>query len=109
MKVFVSWSVDQIEGLIASSLMSDNAEELRQMSQDLKHAADNLRAWSMAVGGSPILDLGISGAVEVPADRMTELPAIAEKFAAAADATMSVGVGMTLSESYTAMRFSALK
>jgi len=109
MKVFVSWSVDQIEGLIATSLMSDNVEELRQLSQDLKHAADNLKAWSMAVGGAPILDLGTSGAVEVPADRMTELPAIAEKFAAGADATLSVGVGMTLSESYTAMRFSHLK
>lgn len=109
MKVFVAWSVDQHEGLIAASLMSDNAEELRQMSQDLKHATENLKAWAMAVGGSPILDLGTVGAVEVPADRMTELPGIAEKFSAAVDATLSVGVGMTLSEAYTAMKFAAIK
>lgn len=68
-----------------------------------------MKAWAMAVGGAPILDLGHTGAVQVPTDRMTELPPISKKFEQLCDATLSIGVGMSLSESYTAMRFSMLK
>jgi hypothetical protein len=109
MKIFVAWQVDQLEGLTASALMADNVEELRQISASIRRGTDNVKAWAMAVGGSPILDLGTLGAVEVPADRMTELPAIAQKFEAICEGTMSIGVGMTLSEAYTAMRFSSIK
>src|SRR3954471_18725538 len=109
MKIYVSWSVDQLDGLTAAALMADNVGELRTISQSVSRGAENVKAWAMASGGSPILDLGIIGAVEVPADRMTELPGIAEKFQAICEGTLSIGIGMTLSESYTAMRYSQMK
>lgn len=109
MKIFVAWSVDQLDGLTATALMADNVAELRDISQSIRRGSDNIKQWAMAVGGSPVLDLSTVGAVEVPADRMTELPGIAQKFEAICEGTMSIGVGMTLSEAYTAMRFSALK
>lgn len=109
MKVFVSWTVDHLDGLIAAALMADNIEELRRVSSDMRRATDNVKAWAMAVGGTPILDLGHVGAVDVPADRMTELPSIAQKFEDICEGTLSLGVGMSLSESYTAMRYSMMR
>jgi hypothetical protein len=107
MKVFVAWTVDQLDGLIATALMSDNTEELRRISSDVRRGNENFKAWAMAVGGAPILDLGTTGCVEVPADRMTELPTMTQKFEAICDASLSIGVGMSISEAYTAMRYSA--
>lgn len=109
MNVFVAWTVDHLDGLIATSLMSENIEELRQISHNIKRGSDMFKSWAMASGGSPILDLGHTGCVQVPADRMTELPVISKKFEELCDATLSVGVGISLSESYTAMKFSMHK
>lgn len=108
MKVFVAWTVDHLDGLTASALMADNVEELRRISSEIRRAAENVKAWAMAVGGAPILDLGAVGVVEVPADRMTELPAIAKKFEDICEGTLSVGVGMTISEANSAMKYAAL-
>jgi hypothetical protein len=105
MKIFVAWTVDHLDGLTAAALMADNIEELRHISQDMRRATENVKAWAMAVGGAPVLELGVIGAVEVPADRMTELPAIAKKFEEICDGTLSLGVGMTISEAHTAMRY----
>lgn len=109
MNIFVAWTVDHLDGLTATALMSENIEELRQISHSVKRGADAVKSWAMAVGGSPILDLGHTGSVQVPTDRMTELPAIAKKFEDICEATLSIGVGMSLSEAYTAMKFSMQK
>lgn len=109
MKVFVAWVVDHIDGLVSASLMADNIEELRRVTADVRRATENIKAWAMGVGGSPVLDLGHMGAVEVPADRMTELPEIAEKSKNISEGTLSIGVGMTLAEANVAMRYSKEK
>jgi hypothetical protein len=109
MDVFVSWCVDQIDGLTAAAIMADNVEELRRISADLRRSAENFKAWAMAVGGAPVLDLNTCGSVRVPADRMAELPAVVKKFDGLCEATLSVGVGMCLSESHQAMQYSQVK
>lgn len=109
MNIFVAWTVDHLDGLTATALMSENIEELRQISHSIKRGADTIKSWAMAVGGSPILDLGHTGSVQAPADRMTELPAVAKKFEDICEVTLSLGVGMSLSEAYTAMKFSMHK
>lgn len=106
MKVYVAWSVDHLEGLTAAALMSDNVEELRRISGDIRRASENLKAWAMATGGSPILDLNLLGVVQVPPDKMPELPEIAQRFRDISEGSISVGVGMSLSESYVAMKHS---
>ncbi|WNM70340.1 hypothetical protein [Myxococcus phage Mx1] len=108
MNIFVSWSIDHLEGLIAAALMAEHGAELRRVSGDVRRATENMKAWAIASGGSPVLDLGAVGVLEVPADKMTDLPSQASRFEDIADATASIGVGMTLSESYTAMRFSQI-
>jgi hypothetical protein len=106
MKIFVAWSVDQLEGITAAALMSGHVEELRRISSDIRRAGENIKAWAQAVGGSPILDLSVLGVVAVPTDRMTELPSVAQRYKDAAEAAISVGVGMSIDEAYVAMRHS---
>lgn len=106
MKVYVAWSVDHMEGLTAAALMSDNVEELRRISGDLRRASENIKAWGIAAGGSSVLDLNLLGVMMVPPDQMTELPAIAQRFRDMTDGTISIGVGMSLSEAYVAMKHS---
>lgn len=106
MKVYVAWSVDHMEGLTAAALMSDNVEELRRISGDLRRASENIKAWGIASGGSPVLDLNLIGVMAVPPDKMTELPSIAQRFRDLTEGTISIGVGMSLSEAYVAMKHS---
>lgn len=106
MKVYVAWSVDHLEGLTAAALMSNNVEELRRISGDIRRASENIKAWAMASGGSPVLDLSILGVVMVPPDKMTELPSISQRFRDISEGSISIGVGMALSEAYIAMKHS---
>jgi hypothetical protein len=106
MKVYVAWSVDHMEGLTAAALMSDNVEELRRISGDLRRASENIKAWGIAAGGAPVLDLNVIGVMAVPPDKMTELPSIAQRFRDITEGTISIGVGMSLSEAYVAMKHS---
>ncbi len=107
MNVYVVWQVDQIEGIISSSFLSDNVVELRRASQDLTKAASIVKAWAIGNGGAPILDMTTTGAFEVPADKMTELPEVRRRFELLTDRTLSVGVGMDLPEAYKAMKFAS--
>ncbi len=107
MNVFVVWQIDHIGGLIVSSLLSDNGVELRRTSQDLNKASSVIKAWAIGNGGGAVLELVTLGAVEVPADKMTELPEVRRRFEFATDRKLTVGVGMDLPEAYKAMQFAS--
>ncbi len=107
MNVFVVWKVDHMDGLIVSSLLADNAVELRRTSQDLNKASATLKAWAIGNGGSAILEMTTMGAFQVPAEKMTELPEVRRRFEFLTDRTLSVGVGMDLPEAYKAMEFAS--
>ena len=107
--LFVTYIVDFIQGSIATALASENVPELKRVTQQFRHASDRLKSFAMAVGGEPVLDLGSIGCISVPADRMTELPQIIKSFENETESTLSVGVGMSLSESYTAAKFASIQ
>lgn len=109
MNIYLAWEVDRLKGLTAAALMADNPAELRRITQDLQKAANLLKTWAQASGGSPILDLCAMGLVEISADKMSELPGMRRQFAAVCDGTLSVGVGMEISESYTALQVAKLR
>lgn len=104
MNIFICWEIDHADSLLASALLSGNVSELKMQTQDIQRAGDMINAWAMASGGSPVLDITIKGAVEIPADRMSELPDIRRRFEETCDCDLSIGVGLELHEAYQAMR-----
>jgi hypothetical protein len=104
MHIFVVWEVDHLNNILMGALGNNDRAALARTSQDLQKAATILKSWCLRSGGTPIVDHPAIGVLEMPADRMTQLPDIRRQFEAACTSTLSVGVGMELSEAHVALQ-----
>lgn len=104
MLVYVCYSVDQFFTQYESSLASNDREGLARTNQDLQHACNLLRSWAMSAGGSPVVDHPAMGVLEVPAEKMTQLPDLRRQFEQTCSMTLSIGLGMELHEADVALK-----
>lgn len=103
MQVYVSFDGDHIGRVVGQARLSDDVEQVRRTSQAIDHGNDIWRSFALSAGGS-VVDLGgDEGAIEIPADKLEDLPRIREQYQTAVEASVSVGVGMKLSESAKAL------
>jgi len=109
MLVYVSFDGDGIGKLVGRARLADNVEEVRKVNQRIDRGNEIWKSFALRVGGSIIEIGGDEGALEIPADSLDELPAIAEQYAGAVEATVSVGVGMKLSEASKALLVAKLQ
>lgn len=109
MRVFVCFDGDTIGQMVGRARAADDVEEVRRVNQRIDLGNDIWRAWATNSGGSVIEIGGDEGAVEVPADKLDELPSIREQYQGKVEATVSVGVGMKLSEASKALLAAKLK
>lgn len=103
MLCYVSFDGDGIGQMVGRARLADDVEEVRKVNQRIDRGNEIWKSWALRVGGSIIEVAGDEGALEVPADHLDELPAIAEQYGEAVGATVSVGVGLRLSESAKAL------
>lgn len=106
--IYVCWQTEQLEGMTATALMSDNASELRHLSSDFERAANDLKQWAMANGGSVIMDLTTKGCIAIPPEKASDMTDVQAKFEEVTNNSIAVGMGMTISEAHTALRHSVL-
>jgi hypothetical protein len=104
MHIFLVWEVDHLSNVLAGALASNDRATLASLSHDSQKAANLVKSWCLRSGGTPVMDHPAIGVLEMPADRMTQLPEIRRQFEQLCSATMSVGVGMELSEAYVALQ-----
>ncbi len=103
MLCYVSFDGDGIGQMVGRARLADDVEEVRKVNQRINLGNEIWKSFALRVGGSIIEVAGDEGALEIPADHLDELPAIAEQYAGAVQATVSVGVGTKLSESAKAL------
>ncbi len=104
MNLHICYEVDHLQSLIATAAHSNNQAELQRLSQALERAAGVIKSWSMGSGGKATLSLAALGVLEVPAEKMAQLPEVRRQFESLCSATISIGVGMELNEAYVAMQ-----
>lgn len=106
MKVFISYEAILYDQNLDRTASEDDAGRVRQMSQAIDQANEIWRSWAESAPGSVISIEGSSGRVEVPADKLSELPGIKEQYEGLVDLDLGVGVGVKLSEAELALKLS---
>jgi hypothetical protein len=109
MNVYVSIDGDGIGALVGRARLNDDVETVRKISTSIDLGNRIWSSWALASGGSVVEMGGDEIALEIPADRIGELPALRDQYSDKVGATVSVGVGMKLSDSSKALLAAKLK
>lgn len=109
MNIYISFDGDEIGARIGRARLADDIEEVRRVNQSIDHGNEIWKSFALRVGGSIVEIGGDEGALEIPADYLDELPKIRTQYASAVGASVSVGVGMKLSESAKALLVAKLQ
>lgn len=98
MKVFIAFDGDHIGRMVGRASLADKPEEVARISQSIERGNRIWQSWAESHGGQVINIGGDEGRLIVEAEYLTELPKIRDQYAEAVGSTVSVGVGMKLSE-----------
>ena len=103
MLVYVCFDGDGIGQMVGRARLADDVESIRKISQSIDLGNEIWKSWALRTGGSIIEMGGDEGALEIPADHLDELPAMREQYGEKVNATVSVGVGLKISEAAKAL------
>lgn len=100
---YVSIDGDGIGQKIGRASLRDDVPEVKRLSQAIDAGQRIWISWALSTGGSVVSAGGDEVRLEVPIERLGELPALREDYGRCVGATASVGVGMTLGEADKAL------
>ena len=103
MKSIVSWDGDKIGKIVGQMTLHDDINGIRRINQDIINGNKIWESYAVSTGNNVVEIGGDSGIIEIDFDCLDQLPAIRRKYEQTVHATVSVGVGMKLSESAKAL------
>lgn len=103
MDLFIAWDGDHIGRKVGMLSLADDEEGLRRVSQAIDAGNQIWRSWVELSLGSIISYGGDEGRARVPADKISELERVAAEYASCVKASVSVGVGVKLSQADRAL------
>lgn len=109
MDAIICWDGDHIGRQVGRAVLADNVEEVRRVDQAINAGNDLWRSLALRCGGSIIEIGGDEGRIMMGAEHLSEMPAVARQYAETVGATVSVGVGMKLSDSAKALMVAKLR
>lgn len=109
MNIYISGDADDAGKLVGRARLADDAVTMRKLSHSLESGNDIFKKWAEGHGGNMVEQGGDEFCCEVPADALEELHAIKEQYEELVGATLSIGVGMRISESAKALMYRKLK
>lgn len=110
MDLFVSYDADHFAGLsIGNARLNDDVDQVRRMSQCIDLGNEIWKSFAMRVGGNVVECCGDKGAIEIDASFLSEVPEITEQYSKAVGDSVSVGIGLKLSESSKALMVSQFR
>src|SRR6185436_14143972 len=109
MNVFCAFDGDTIGQMVGRARLNDDVEGVRRINQAIEHGNQIWRSWAEKHGGNVVEIGGDEGVVEVPAAYLDELPDIRRQYSEAVGATVSVGVGVKISEASKALLAAKLR
>jgi hypothetical protein len=107
--VFVAWDGDFIGKLIGQARLHDDPDALRKVASSIDRGNQLFNNWAVNHGGTAISAGGDEGIVSVPATALADLQDIKSKYEDALTVTVSIGVGMRMSQAFTALLASKLR
>lgn len=107
--LFVSWDGDHVGRVISGARMSDDADELRKVSSAIDRGNQLWKDWAINHGGSVVSMGGDEGQAQVSAVALQDLQDIKRQYEESINSTVSIGIGMKLSESFKALLCSKLR
>ena len=103
MFVYISGDADGAGQLVGRARLADDEEALRKLSRSLDDGNELFQKWAESKGGSLVEAGGDEFCCEVDAQHLGDLPALKEQYEQLVQATLSIGVGMKISESSKAL------
>lgn len=109
MDVFVCWDGDKIGRRVGRAVLANDVGEVRRVNQAINAGNGLWEAFAVNHGGSVIEMGGDEGRIVVDASWLAEMPAIAKQYSNVVGATVSVGVGMSMSDAARALVIAKLR
>lgn len=109
MILYLSWDGDGIGKQAGLARLNDDLAEVRRVSNAIDAGNALWVALAERSGTHSIEAGGDEGAIELPVDKLPEVPGIASQYRDAVGATCSVGIGTKLSESSKALLVAKLR
>ena len=109
MKVFVCFDGDHIGREVGRAVMTDDIAAVRRVDQAINAGNELWRSLALRCNGTVIEIGGDEGRIELSAEHLAEVPPVAQQYAGAVGASVSVGIGMKLSESAKALLVAKLR
>lgn len=109
MHLFVSFDGDNIGKQVGRARMSDDVSEVRRVDQAINHGNELWRSLALRAAGTILEVGGDEGSIEIGAEHLPEVAEVTRQYAQAVGATVSVGIGMKLSESAKALMVAKLR
>ncbi len=103
MDIFVSIDGDSIGSQVGRASLADDVAEVRRLSKLITDGNQLWTKWALGVGGQVVSDGGDEVVVQVDASRIGEIPQLRQQYNELVEATVSVGIGMRLSEAQKAL------
>lgn len=103
MRLYVSIDGDSIGARIGSARLADNVAELKRLNQAIEAGNKLFCNWAINNGGEVVEEGGDEACLEVEAATINDLPSIAKQYYELTGATVSIGVGVKISESSKAL------
>jgi hypothetical protein len=107
--LYLVYDADHAGRLIGNARMHDDAAGLARISNLIDSGNDVFKSWAIDHGGAQISAGGDEGVLEIPATALMDLQDIKLKYEALLDLTVSIGVGLKMSQAFKALLASKLR
>jgi hypothetical protein len=96
--LYMAYDGDDAGKLVGRAVLSDNVQELHNVSERISNGHEVVKSWVEQRGGQIISGGGDEGTFSIPAEALEEIEQLRADYQFATDLTMTVGIGKTLSE-----------
>jgi hypothetical protein len=108
MNFYVSFDGDHIGNLVGRSRLADDTVGVKRISQAIEQGNKIFEAWALSHSGEVISLGGDEGSILISGEYLGEIPKLREQYKDIAGSTVSIGVGVKLSEADKSLIFSKL-
>ncbi len=109
MEIYISYDGDSLGNKVGRLALNDKIPELKTLSRRIEAGNDIFVSWCLAHGGELIGAAGDEGRFIISSTALDDLPRKREEYASTVGATVSIGVGMSLSDSDKALLLAKIR
>jgi hypothetical protein len=108
MYLFVSTDGDSIGAAVGRMSLADDIVGIRQISHKIEQGNEAVKSWAISNGGTVISMGGDEARIQIPVDKIDDIEEIRKRYFDTVGATLSVGVGLQMSEADKALAIAKL-